>query len=126
MQDQIIAVPRNGKKTQAALSADLLRQTLQREHGIQADIHAGYDLALVSVWVGLVVWCDGDRFWWRTGWDPERKRAIYAWHPAIEPERAAHRIAFRYADLGAKHPLAQAIGDVGHAASASPVEESAP
>ncbi|MEV6148926.1 hypothetical protein AB0L53_01170 [Nonomuraea sp. NPDC052129] len=126
MQDQIIAVPRNGKKTQAALSADLLRQTLRREHGIQADIHMGYDLALVSVWVGLVVWCDGHRFWWRTGWDPERKRAVYAWHPAIEPGRAARRIAFRYADLRANHPLAQAIGDVEHAASASPAEESAP
>ncbi|MFK4040568.1 hypothetical protein ACI2LC_32580 [Nonomuraea wenchangensis] len=105
MRDQIIAVPRNGKKTQAALSADLLRRTLQTEYGIQADLHAGYDLALVSVWVGLAVWCDGDRFWWRTGWDPERKRAIYTWHPAIEPERAARRIAFRYADLGADPPL---------------------
>ncbi|MEU7832967.1 MULTISPECIES: hypothetical protein [unclassified Nonomuraea] len=107
------------------LSADLLRQTLQTEHGIQADIHVGYDLALVSVWVGLVVWCDGHRFWWRTGWDPERKRPVYAWHPAIEPGRAARRIAFRYADLRADHPLSQAIGDLGHAASAT-LEENAP
>ncbi|MGA4989521.1 hypothetical protein [Nonomuraea bangladeshensis] len=105
MQDQIIAVPGNGKKTQAALSADLLSRTLRIEYGIQADLHAGYDLALVSVLVGLAVWCDGDRFWWRTGWDAERKRAIYAWHPAIEPERAARRIAFRYADLRAERPL---------------------
>ncbi|MGP3962451.1 hypothetical protein ACTWPT_41315 [Nonomuraea sp. 3N208] len=126
MHDQIIAVPRNGKKTQAALSADLLRRTLRTEHGIQADIHAGYDLALVSVWVGLAVWCDGHRFWWRTGWDPERKRALYAWHPALEPERAARRIAFRYADLRADYPLSQAIDDVGNAASTSPTEESAP
>ncbi|MFI7643463.1 hypothetical protein [Nonomuraea sp. NPDC049400] len=120
MQDQIIAVPRNGKKTQAVLSADLLRQTLQTEHGIQADLHAGYDLALVSVWVGLMVWCDGHRFWWRTGRDPERKRAVYAWHPAIEPMRAARRVAFRYADLRANHPLSQTISDMAFATGASP------
>jgi hypothetical protein len=119
MQDQIIAVPRNGKKTQAVLSADLLRRTLQTEHGIQADIHAGYDLALVSVCVGLAVWCDGDRFWWRTGWDPKHKRAVYAWHPAIEPERAARRIAFRYTDLRADHSLSQAISDMASAGSSS-------
>ncbi|MEV0233068.1 hypothetical protein [Nonomuraea sp. NPDC050786] len=31
--------------------------------GIPADVHDGYGLALVSVWVGLVVWCDGERYW---------------------------------------------------------------
>ncbi|MGR6924159.1 hypothetical protein ACU635_58685 [[Actinomadura] parvosata] len=51
--------------------------------------------------VGLVVWCDCGSFWWRTGWDAARKRPIYAWHPAVEPERAAARIARRYADLRA-------------------------
>lgn len=79
-------------------SAELLQREL-RYSGIDADVHDGYGLALVSVWVGLVVWCDGGRFWWRTGWNPERHRVIYAWHPADDPFRAARRIARRYAEL---------------------------
>ncbi|MCP2350435.1 hypothetical protein [Nonomuraea roseoviolacea] len=79
--------------------------------GILADVHIGYGLALVSVWVSLVVWCDGERYWWRTGWDADRKRVIYAWHPAVEPARAARRIAFRYADLRANHPLSTVIAE---------------
>ncbi|MFB9621560.1 hypothetical protein [Nonomuraea helvata] len=75
--------------------------------GVPADVHDGYGLALVSVWVGLVIWCDGDRYWWRTGWDPHRKRVIYAYHSALEPERAARRVAFRYVDLRRRHPLHQ-------------------
>lgn len=109
MQNQVIAVPGNGKETQAGLSADLLREALQNEHGIRSDTHAGYDLALVSVWVGLVVWCDGEWYWWRAGWDDRRKRVLYGCHPALEPSRAARRIAFRYATLRDRHPLPEAI-----------------
>jgi hypothetical protein len=111
MQDQVIAVPENGKKTQAELSAVLLGEALRTEHGIRADTHAGYDLALVSVWVGLVVWCDGECYWWRAGWDEPRRRVLYARHLAIEPSRAARRIAFRYADLRKQTPSAEVIGD---------------
>ncbi|MFI6886547.1 hypothetical protein [Streptosporangium canum] len=76
---------------------------------ISADVHGGYGLALVSVWVGLVVWCDGDRFWWRTGWDDRHERFTYAWHPAIEPARAARRVAFRYRDLRNTPPPPESI-----------------
>ncbi|MEV0622543.1 hypothetical protein AB0I81_55145 [Nonomuraea sp. NPDC050404] len=82
-------------------------EQLQRELsilGIPSDVHDGYGLALVSVWVGLVVWCDHERFWWRTGWDAGRKRAVYAWHPILEPARAARRVARRYADVRASRP----------------------
>lgn len=79
-------------------SAELLQEAL-RHDGIKADVHDGYGLALVSVWVGLVVWCDGGRFWWRTGWNAGRRRVIYAWHPATDPFRAARRIAMRYEEL---------------------------
>ncbi|MFB9623451.1 hypothetical protein [Nonomuraea helvata] len=85
---------------------------LQGELGrleIASDIHDGYGLALLSVWVGLVVWCDGGRFWWRTGWDPRRQRVIYAWHPSADPARAARRIALRYVQLRASHPLSTMI-----------------
>ncbi|MFI7052272.1 hypothetical protein ACIBLB_09455 [Streptosporangium canum] len=83
-------------------AAEELRKALDR-HEIPADVHAGHGLALVSVWIGLVVWCDGERFWWRTGWDDRRQRFTYAWHPAIDPARAARRLAFRYSDLRRKH-----------------------
>jgi hypothetical protein len=79
-------------------SAELLQESLRRD-GINADVHDGYGLALVSVWVGLVVWCDGWRYWWRTGWNVDRRRVIYAWHPATDPLRAARRIEMRYAEL---------------------------
>ncbi|MBN6052134.1 hypothetical protein JYK22_09340, partial [Nonomuraea sp. RK-328] len=91
-------------------AAEELRAELS-EAGILADVHIGYGPALVSVWIGLVVWCDGERYWWRTGWDADRKRVIYAWHPAVEPARAARRIAFRYADLRANQPLFTVIAE---------------
>ncbi|MFI6603011.1 hypothetical protein ACIBHX_42795 [Nonomuraea sp. NPDC050536] len=50
--------------------------------GISTDVHEGFGLALVSVWVGLVVWCDGERYWWRTAWDARRKRPVT---PGIRP-----------------------------------------
>lgn len=87
-------------------------QEALRASGIVADVHDGYGLALVSVWVGLVVWCDGERYWWRTGWDAERKRAIYAWHSTTEPERAARRVAFRYAGLRGRHPNSELITEL--------------
>jgi hypothetical protein len=85
-------------------TAELLQRAL-REEGIASDVHDGYGLALVSVWVGLVVWCDGERFWWRTGWDVRRHRFVYAWQSVTDPQRAARRIALRYADLRTTHPL---------------------
>ncbi|WP_371779639.1 hypothetical protein [Streptosporangium subroseum] len=90
--------------------ADLLRAALA-DHGITCDVHDGYGLALVSVWVGLVVWCDGDRFWWRTGWDARRGRFIYAWHPATDSDRAALRITVRYRELRETHPLSELIAE---------------
>ncbi|MEV0821577.1 hypothetical protein [Nonomuraea rubra] len=84
-------------------AAEQLRRELGRLD-IPSDIHDGYGLALVSVWVGLVVWCDCERFWWRTGWDDGRKRAVYAWHSVLEPARAARRVARRYADVRQSQP----------------------
>ncbi|MER7506654.1 hypothetical protein AB0L05_41635 [Nonomuraea pusilla] len=97
-------------------SAELLRQALERQ-GVAADVHDGYGLALVSVWVGLVVWCDGHYYWWRTGWNAERHRVIYAWHPAIDPVRAARRISMQYQELRNVQPhsamVADIVGEVG-------------
>ncbi|MDP9844044.1 hypothetical protein [Streptosporangium lutulentum] len=83
-------------------TAELLRRELAVQQ-ITCDIHDGYDLALVSVWVGLVVRCDGERFWWRIGWSFRHSRFVYAWHSATDPERAAQRIAVLYAELREQH-----------------------
>ncbi|MGW4423807.1 hypothetical protein, partial [Streptosporangium sp. NPDC004631] len=61
-------------------------------------------LALVAVCAGLVVWSDGDRFWWCAGWDTRRRRFVYAFHRASEPDQAADRVARHYARLRAQHP----------------------
>ncbi|MGP3965930.1 hypothetical protein ACTWPT_59315 [Nonomuraea sp. 3N208] len=81
--------------------ADQLRRELA-QHGITADVNDGYGLAVVSVWRGLVVWTNGDLFWWRAGWNERRARATYVCHPAADPKRAAQRIAIRYGDLRAR------------------------
>ncbi|MFG1685333.1 hypothetical protein ACGFNP_34590 [Nonomuraea sp. NPDC049269] len=92
-------------------SAHALRYALA-EQDIASDIHAGYGLALVSVRVGLVVWCDGNWFWWRVGWNDRRKRVLYARHPADEPVRAARRVAFRCEEVYRHNPHSELIADV--------------
>ncbi|GAA3424609.1 hypothetical protein GCM10018953_17920 [Streptosporangium nondiastaticum] len=84
-------------------AAEALRTALA-EHEITADVHDGYGLAVVSVWVDLLVWCDGRRFWWRTDWNARQHRPVYAWHSALEPVQAARRVARRYADLRHERP----------------------
>lgn len=88
----------------ALRAAQDLQNALDR-HGIPTDVNDGYGLAVVSVWVGLVIWCDECIYWWRAGWTPKRERAVYAWHSALEPVRTAHRVALRYADLRGSRPF---------------------
>lgn len=98
------------KPSAEVIAAKELQEALET-HGIASDVHDGYGLALVSVWVGLVVWCDGARFWWRTGWDARRGRFVYAWHSVTEPDRAARRVTFRYRELRETHPLSELIAE---------------
>jgi hypothetical protein len=77
--------------------------------GVPADVHDGYGVALVPVWVGLIVWCHGGRYWWRSAWDARRQRVIYASHPSTEPARAAHRVALRYAQLREAHAFSPPV-----------------
>ncbi|MER6952071.1 hypothetical protein ABT294_49485 [Nonomuraea sp. NPDC000554] len=79
-------------------TADELRDALVRME-IPADIHEGRGLALVSVCTGLVVWTDGFWYRWWTGRRSRTGRWLYEHHSAFEPERAARRIAARYAEL---------------------------
>lgn len=91
----------------APITAVAVAVRLQRElaaHGITTDVNEGYGLAVVSVSRGLVVWTNGDLFWWCSGWNDRRDRPIYAWHPSAEPQRAAGRIAARIGDLRSAPP----------------------
>ncbi|MEV7013578.1 hypothetical protein [Streptosporangium sp. NPDC051022] len=88
--------------TRAEQAAHRLHRALAH-HGIASHVTTGYGLALVSLWYGLVIWSNGDRFWWCDDWDATLKQPRYASHRASEPDRAAHRIAQRYMRLRARH-----------------------
>lgn len=82
----------------AVAAAERLRDALA-VHRIAVDVHDGYGLALVSVCFGLVVWCNGDWFWWCAGWDSRRRRFVYGSQQVGEVERAARRVAAQYVRL---------------------------
>ncbi len=78
--------------------AESLRVTLALR-GIKADVMGDHSLALVSVWAGLTVWCNGLFFWWCVGWNPATRRARYTGHPVPEFERVVERVVRHYAAL---------------------------
>ncbi|WP_182881675.1 hypothetical protein [Microbispora sp. H10949] len=87
----------------AAHTAERLRVELE-QYGVAADVHEGYGLALVSVWVELVVWTDGRWFRWRSGRTSTSGRPVYAFAPASDVVTAARRVAHRYRQLRHVHP----------------------
>jgi hypothetical protein len=93
-----------GRMVNPVRAAERLRDELEAL-GIDADVHDGYGLALVSVWFGLVVWTDGLVYRWRVApgrglWEARR----YAFGPADDPVTAAGRVADRYAELRRRTP----------------------
>jgi|GEM_PF-3630515 len=44
---------------------------------VQVGTGRAHGLALVVIRPDLVVWCDGQKFWWSAGWDTERQRTLY-------------------------------------------------
>jgi hypothetical protein len=100
-------VPRSARH-----AAELLRDELAAR-GITADLHVGYGLALLSVWVDLVVWCDGSSYsWWAGRVCASSGRRQHAYSPASDPVTAAARVADRYADLQEQHPYSGRIREV--------------
>ncbi|MFS1304408.1 hypothetical protein [Streptosporangium longisporum] len=70
-------------------------------HQITADVQPYYldrGEVLVSVWVGLVVRCDGHHYQWDA---PQSRRRKHGWRTTSErrPGRAAKRLAAHYAML---------------------------
>ncbi|GLX03312.1 hypothetical protein [Microbispora sp. NBRC 16548] len=91
--------------TTPSLAAERLSDELAAL-GIRTDVHEGYGLALVSVWVELVVWTDGRCYrWWSGRKSARTQRWIYAFGPVDDPVTTARRIAVRYKDLRQHHPL---------------------
>ncbi|MER6824413.1 hypothetical protein ABT352_00255 [Streptosporangium sp. NPDC000563] len=65
----------------AEAAAGLLSEALDDEavcfERVQVGTGRAHGLALVVVSPDLVVWCDGQKFWWPAGWDTERQRTLY-------------------------------------------------
>lgn len=96
--------------------ADRLRAELGRL-GIRADVTEGEGLALVSVWIDLVVWCeprpDGWRYrWWSGRISEQTGRRVYTGCRADAVTTAARRIAQRFADLRESHPLSPLVAEI--------------
>ncbi|GAA3067906.1 hypothetical protein [Streptosporangium carneum] len=80
-------------------TAQRLCDVLTATHQLSCEVRGGYGLALVAMRCGLVVWCNGEWFWWCAGWDRQRRRPVYAFCRVDELEQAARRVAFHCARL---------------------------
>jgi hypothetical protein len=81
----------------AVHAVERLRLALERR-GIGARTYGGYGLALLTAGP-LIVWCNGHRFWWCTGWDARRRRPVMGSQQASATERTARRVEFHLARL---------------------------
>jgi hypothetical protein len=100
--DRLVA-GRRPRPLTAAECAERLRRELEK-YGVTAEVHAGFGLALVSVWADLVVWTDGRWFRWRSGRISINGRPVYAFAPASDVVTAARRVAQRYGQLRQQYP----------------------
>ncbi|MEV8638849.1 hypothetical protein AB0395_45060 [Streptosporangium sp. NPDC051023] len=76
-----------------------LCRVLAATHRLRSDVHGGYGLALVAVQSGLLVWCNGEWFWWRVGWDERRRYPMHTYCRADDLRQTAYRVAFLCARL---------------------------
>ena len=90
-------------------AAEQLQVQLHAEHRIASEVHHGDGVALVLISTGLVVWTDGDIWWWWTGHTTGRGRWIYNHVSTGNVATAARRIALRYEETRAN---VRAVGAV--------------
>ncbi len=84
-----------GVRTPAFVAAERLREALAVIH-VTADVHAGYGVALVSVWFDLLVWTDGQVYRWWTGQFAHRSgRRLYTTYSVEVPGTVARCVAHR-------------------------------
>lgn len=82
-------------------STHRLRDALVR-HGFTHTFQTDFgDMAVLSVWYNLAVWCTGGKYFWRSGYAFED----FDTHPADDPAGAARRIVGRYDELRTRRDL---------------------
>ncbi|MFI6909134.1 hypothetical protein ACIBKY_48280 [Nonomuraea sp. NPDC050394] len=100
------------RRTPAEASAIALRSSL-RDLDVTADVHVGHGIALVSVWVELLVWCDGFAYrWWSGRISPVTGRRVYTTYSAESPGTVARALARRLTVLRETHPLSPVITEL--------------
>ncbi|MGW5689102.1 hypothetical protein [Nonomuraea sp. NPDC003754] len=90
--------------TAAAVASMLLKDELGKL-GIYADVNEHRGVALVSLWLDLIIWCDGTRFSFWTGQHDHRGARVYAVLPVDDVDATARRAAQRYAEHREAEPL---------------------
>ncbi|MEU6718676.1 hypothetical protein ABZ897_45040 [Nonomuraea sp. NPDC046802] len=80
-------------------AAEQLQAQLHAAHRIASEVRHGDGVALVLISTDLVVWTDGDIWWWWTGHTTGRGRWIYNHASTANAATAARRIAFRYEEI---------------------------
>ncbi|WP_326828480.1 hypothetical protein OIE13_19215 [Streptosporangium sp. NBC_01810] len=71
---------------------------------VPADVHAGFGVALVSVWTDLLVLTDGRCYRWWTGEVDRIGHRTYTYCPVETPATAAHDVARVREILRARQP----------------------
>ncbi|MEU7862845.1 hypothetical protein [Nonomuraea sp. NPDC049141] len=96
-------------RTPAVHAAGQLSNAL-KQHGIFADVHDGYGVALVSVWFDLLVWTDGFVYRWWTGQISGRTgRRLYTVYNVENPATVARCVASRYVQLHQSRSLLEPV-----------------
>ncbi|WP_329429826.1 hypothetical protein OG339_15930 [Streptosporangium sp. NBC_01495] len=91
--------------TPAVHAAEQLSNALE-QHGIVTDVHGGYGVAVVSVWVDLLVWTDGFVYhWWAGQFSGRSRRRLYTVYTVDNPAAAARCVAHRYEELQQGYPV---------------------
>ncbi|MEV0196293.1 hypothetical protein [Nonomuraea sp. NPDC050691] len=80
----------------ADAAAEQLQTQLHAAHRIASEVRHGDGVALVLISTELVVWTDGDIWWWWTGHTTGRGRWIYARASTGNVATTARRVALRY------------------------------
>jgi hypothetical protein len=118
--DRLVMAATSGRSAARSPAADVayrLRDELAMQ-GIAADVHDGYGVALVSVWIDLVVWveCGLDGVWryiWWTGRiNPKTGRWVYTECPFAGVSSVARLVGERYRELLERHPWSPVIAEV--------------
>ncbi|WP_093890375.1 hypothetical protein [Streptosporangium canum] len=111
----MVAIPSETVRSDAPRAACAAAERLRTELaalGVRADVHAGYGVALVSVWRELLVWTDGTVYrWWTGHLSPKTRRRLYTAYGVDNPAAAARCVAHRREELQQAHTSSEPIAE---------------